>query len=184
MSYAIPALGTAGQVYTAVAHNIIVEDILVSRALQLNVKSTTLTSALAQVTSASYADIVGLTVSITPSTVTSKILVVCAVALDQDAGATVTYYALAREGVVILQGDAAGSRVRAVASAGNTAANLTTQPVIYLDSPATISTITYSIQVRSNSGAGTAYVNRAKDDTDSTSRGRGVSTITVIEVPA
>ena len=34
MAYEVPALGTAGQVYTAAAHNILVEDIIVARSIQ------------------------------------------------------------------------------------------------------------------------------------------------------
>jgi hypothetical protein len=80
-------------------------------------------------------------------------------------------------------GDTAGSRQR---NSRLLVASNSTQiiaPIMFLDSPNTTSSITYDIRL-SHDDAGTAsvYVNRSEADIDAATHGRGVSTITLMEV--
>ena len=52
----------------------------------------------------------------------------------------------------------------------------------YLDAPATTSAVTYTVQIGNAEGTSTYYYNRTVDDSDYSSRERGVSWITVQEV--
>jgi hypothetical protein len=80
-------------------------------------------------------------------------------------------------------GNAAGSRVRAVAAQYDAVQN---GPIamsgVYLDSPATTSATTYQVQLVSLNTSNTAYVNRTHTDSDNTIYARGASTITVMEI--
>ena len=152
-----------------------------SNPIMRNVQSTVLTSATTQATNSTYADVTGLTVSITPSSSSSKVLVMAAPVIGNDPGFSANFIALARGGTIILRGDSAGSRTRAVMAANIDTGTAYSQPIIYLDSPNTTSSTTYSVQVASTGG--TAYINRSQDDTDSNYRGRYASTITVMEIP-
>lgn len=134
-------------------------------------------------TSTSFVDITGLSVSITPTSNTSKILVMPYV-LTGVSGDIAINARLMRDSTAILVGDAASNRPRdTYYTAQNiTGVGLTFSPV-YLDSPATTSATTYKVQVFVNSG--TAYVNRSTLDRDTTAYdGRTASSITVLEVLA
>ena len=64
-------------------------------------------------------------------------------------------------------------------SQGNTTYHGTTLPIMYLDSPATTSAITYKLQAANPTGSSTCYINRTSfDQTNS----RSTSTITVMEI--
>jgi hypothetical protein len=85
-------------------------------------------------------------------------------------------------------GDAAGSRVRAAGSAmvnedtkWDVSRNVIAYGLMYLDSPATTSPVTYAIQMRRGAG-GTTFINRSGLDSDSAHWGRLASSITAIEV--
>jgi hypothetical protein len=56
----------------------------------------------------------------------------------------------------------------------------------FLDSPATTSAITYKLQFRSEltSGSYTVWANRTNTDTDTSTYGRGATSITVMEIAA
>lgn len=140
------------------------------------VKSDTSTTA-----STSYTDLPGLSVSITPYSSSSKILVQAAISqcVSGDIAGT---YQIVRGSTAIGIGDAAGSRTRATfAIAPGSAIQFQQQAAIsFLDSPATTSSTTYKIQFRTNSG--TLYVNRTISDTDSSVFSRTISTITVMEI--
>ena len=56
MAYEVPALGTAGQVYTAAAHNIIVHDILAFRSIQNRFATARRTSGNLTLNSTNWAD--------------------------------------------------------------------------------------------------------------------------------
>jgi hypothetical protein len=141
-------------------------------------KSDTFTS-----TSTSFADVTGLSVSITPTLNTSKILVFAQVDGADDTGVSSGFVRLARDSTGIDIGDASASRTRASGqfSSGFNGA-LGTLTYVYLDSPATTSATTYKVQVQTTSG--TIYINRSKDDTNNSNYARGASTITVMEILA
>jgi hypothetical protein len=130
------------------------------------------------------ADISGLSVSITPSSTNSKILVFGYVVGGwQNASAKIGIH-LFRGSTEILQGDAAGNRIGMVGFiyiAIQCDAPIA-MPFNYLDSPSTTSTTTYKIQAENMDPQGTVYINRSFSDTDSSIFGRTASTITVMEV--
>ena len=150
----------------------------------LQVVSTTKTDAFSAVL-ASGADtaITGLSVSITPTSTSSKVYVVASV--SNTAYTTGVAFILKRDSTEISLGDAAGSR-RRVTAGGNapvSAIEMNSSAINFLDSPATTSSITYSINIMNLRGSSdTVYVNRGVTDTDASNWPRGSSTITVMEV--
>lgn len=149
----------------------------------LQVVSTTKTDTFST-TSTTFADVTGLSVSITPTSNASKILVLFNLSGTQDVGSQLAQARLLRGSTAISVGDAAGSRAQSTGdplSVANVVVG-TTVAGSYLDSPATTSSTTYKFQVKTSGG--TMYVNRTTDDSDSALRSRTASTITVLEIGA
>lgn len=135
-------------------------------------------------TSAGFVDVTDLSIAITPAATSSKILVFANILLVGTVGSAGAFSQIVRDSTAIGIGDAAGSRIRAMAfgyapDAGDTRHHST----VWLDSPSTTSATTYKVQFTAN-GTNTAYVNRTQADTDSAGYARGVSTITVMEIGA
>ena len=147
------------------------------------VLQTTLTSTFA-VASSAFVDVTGLDVTITPSSASSKVLVVAQVSYSYTAGAGRTaYFRLDGGNASAYVGDAASSRIRTLATTGpSQQATLVTQTGVFLDAPATTSATTYKVQVAGSSGFSSVYINRTGTDSNNSSFGRGVSSITVFEV--
>ena len=137
----------------------------------------------------SFTDITGLSVSITPSSTNSKILVLCTVCISS------TFYwcpvRVLRDSTQINAPDAAGSNQLLANSVQTTQASgtymLLTVPITVLDSPSSTSALTYKAQyaVLSTSGSYTAWINKTNRDEDSSGGGydpRGSSSITVLEI--
>jgi hypothetical protein len=149
----------------------------------LQVVSTTKTDSFTT-TSTTFADITGLSVSITPSSASSKVMVFYNVTGSGDSGTNTAAVRLVRGSTAINIGDAAGIRTPAtnglfegeVTAIGNASTN-------FLDSPATTSSTTYKVQVRCNN-TGNAFVNRAENDINDGTVNRTTSTITVMEIGA
>lgn len=172
----LPAAFTVGQVLTAAEMNALRGAF---RVLQVN--STTLSSTFTT-TSTSFTDITGLSVSITPSATSSKIMVYATITGSQDQNINDAALQLVRGSTAISVGDAAASRVQASAMFFSPQTNASScQSVLFLDSPSTVSATTYKIQMI-NSSAGTSYINRSKGD--GAGGYRTVSTITVMEISA
>ncbi len=135
-------------------------------------------------TSASYVDVTGLFVTITPTSATSKILITGLVnyAASQDVG----FFRLVRDSTAICVGTAAGNRAAATAQMRNSpdSADADSAALNFLDSPGTTSTVTYKIQAVSAPGGYTTRFNSSADDADQSNRGRTASTITVMEIAA
>jgi len=135
-------------------------------------------------TSSSYVDVTGLSVSITPTSATSKILITGLVnfAASSDTG----FFRLVRDSTAICVGTAAGNRLAATAQMRSNAdsADADSASVNFLDSPNTTSSVTYKIQAASTPGGYTTRFNSSADDADQTNRGRTASTITVMEIAA
>jgi hypothetical protein len=134
-------------------------------------------------TSATPVDITGFTLSFTPTTATSKVLIIATL---QGGNSTVdrgAAFQLVRNSTVLGLGDAAGTRIRATAG---TVAGSVFGPyqdvIVWLDSPATSSAITYKVQLR-RTASGTATFNREGEDADGFAI-RTSSTLTAIEVAA
>lgn len=147
----------------------------------LQVQSVTKTDTFTT-TSTLFADITGLSVSITPSSTSSTILVIASLTGHQDIGTAAGGARLVRGSTAIAVGDAAGSRTSTsftmYTSSGSYAAG---EAVTTVDSPATTSAVTYKIQVQ-NASAGTFYVNRSKADGNSVAGNRLASSIVVMEI--
>ena len=135
-------------------------------------------------TSATLVDVTGLSVDITPSSTSSKVLVRCSVAMGCESN-TFNYAQLLRGSTFIGEAAAAGNRNRpTMMMYQNFDTTIMMQNFEFLDSPNTTSATTYKIQIR-RVQAGTAYIGRSHND------GNGVdveprlsSTITVMEVAA
>jgi hypothetical protein len=154
----------------------------------LQVVSATKTNT-ASTTSTSFTNVTGLTASITPSSATSKILVMASVMVSKDnSDATTIFLAFAGGNTSAYIGDSSSNRVRTISASRYTDANsnirnlMVPVSMLYLDSPNTTSATTYSVQFRVSSGTG--YVNQSGEDVDSSAFGRGASTITVMEIAA
>jgi hypothetical protein len=133
--------------------------------------------------SSSLTDLTGLSVSITPSSASSRIMVFLSINYSIPQATGQQYFQLFRGTTAIAQGDAAGGRSQ-TSSQGAPAQDylMTNYALQFVDSPGTTSATTYKIQTRVT--AGTGYVNRTVTDTDSGVYPRGISTITVMEIGA
>jgi hypothetical protein len=132
-------------------------------------------------TSTSFTDITGLSVAITPSSSSSKVLVFVD---TKGSGSSETIATrLMRDSTAIYIADTAGSRIRAT-SGFNVLSTFQAYNfgAMFLDSPATTSATTYKMQIIVS--AGTGYVNRWPTDTDSAGFPRLASSITVLEILA
>ena len=134
-------------------------------------------------TSTSFVDVTGLSVQITPSATSNKILVTGALVCS--ASVHFVFARLMRDGTQVLVPDSTGNRSTAnFGFATQVASNYMpqTNTIHALDSPSSTSALTYKIQIEAPSG--TSYVNRTGRDTDNTNGYdmRGVSTITAIEI--
>jgi hypothetical protein len=129
--------------------------------------------------------ITGFSATITPSTNTSKILVLVQASVSS-AGGNGSNVILERDGNPIAVGDAAGPRIRVTSGQGRGASDtVDNQSIFFLDSPTSNTAVTYSCLLH-NAGTVTAnvVVNRSTNDSSSSISGRSVSTITLIEVKA
>ena len=131
--------------------------------------------------------VTGLTVDITPSATSSKILVFVNVGVGADGehGMSLQLY---RDTTQIDLANAASSRPRRskgpMQNSGGSS-YITNINTSYLDSPSSTSSLTYGIKIaHTSSSTKTIYVNRSHDDVDDASYGRNASTITVMEVLA
>ena len=174
----LPATFTAGQVLTAAQQNALRGAFRVLQVVSAT-KTDTFTS-----TSVSFTDITGLSVSITPQSATSQIMVFAQVSGSDDVAIGPTIFRLMRDATAIDVATATSNRIPASAQFAPMNTNsVDTKHISFLDSPATTAATTYKIQAR-NLVAGTFYVNRSKTDTDSATFFRMASTITVMEISA
>jgi len=134
-------------------------------------------------TSGSLTDITGMSVSITPTSATSKILVQYFIGEIGPGNDEALGIALLRGSTVIGAGATAGSRTLTSTAAVYANDRGAPQAFCFLDSPATTSSTTYKLQIYVN-GGNTVHVNRSSTDTDSTTYARTASTITAMEIAA
>lgn len=134
-------------------------------------------------TSTSFADITGLSVSITPTSSSSKVLVRFDVS---GSASSMAIYRVTRNGTAIGVGDASGSHSSSATSslqwAGVNSDRGTYGGWQWLDSPATTSACTYQLQCVTDGG--TWYINRTTADANATGGPRSSSSITVTEIAA
>ncbi|REK63906.1 MAG: hypothetical protein DWQ49_02070 [Bacteroidetes bacterium] len=134
-----------------------------------------------------FADIPGMSVSITPSSTSSKILVMFTANCSQSTTATL-HIRLQRGSTSIFQGDADSNRfgstqIDRTASSPYTL-QLNSLTGAFLDSPSTTSATTYKLTgTLGSTYNGTFYINRPSDDSNDTDyTGRTASSIVVMEV--
>ena len=129
----------------------------------------------------------GLTVDITPSASSSKILVFVNMAIGVS-GEHGLRFQLFRDTTQIDLGAAASSRARVSKGPiqnGGGSGYMAMMSTNFLDSPSSTSELTYGVKIgHTSSLTKTCYVNRSHDDPDDASYGRCTSTITAIEVLA
>jgi hypothetical protein len=130
--------------------------------------------------SASFSDVTGLSVTITPTSTSSKIFVSATVNVGHPSASAVSWR-LTRGGSAIAVGDAAGSRTSVSSESYDGPDYASFTGASTLDSPNTVSATTYTVQLRANS-ASAVYVNRSSNDSNSAFASRLASTITVMEV--
>ena len=139
------------------------------------------------ITSTSYEDIVDLSVSITPTSTSSKILLIWSVVTGQDNNTGHCYLVVARDSTDnIFIADTDGSRTSA-ANVGNMPYGNSAMQILsnsFLDSPSTTSATTYKMRLKSSNGTN-IEINRSERDTDSAAfDGRACSSFIVMEVKA
>jgi hypothetical protein len=131
-------------------------------------------------TSTTFTAVTGLSVTITPSSETSKILVIAYVQYSQTGttGSDNVHLRLTRGGSPIFVGNAEGSRTQVTAGGRNVAtAELNPATPMFLDSPATASPVTYAVEMRCGT-AGLAILNRTGTNVNTEGDPRGPSSIT------
>ena len=132
-----------------------------------------------------WADVTGLSVSITPTSASSKIMVFVSLAASGDYGSNNSAAKLVRDSTDIFIGDAVSSntRVSIDLQQGDTYGNFSTN-AMFLDSPATTSATTYKIQTIGLPTGGRTYVNQSKNSGTGATGTRTASSITVMEIGA
>jgi len=128
-------------------------------------------------------DVSGLSVSITPSLTSSKILISGVVSINANNVGGVLLY---RGGAVIAQGDASSSRTPLTSgNAGDGNSRVSSVPFQFLDSPNTTSSTSYTVRLLNRADATqTLYVNRSTGDENFGRVPRASSTITAMEASA
>ena len=183
----VGSLGTDGQILTSsgagVSH--VFEDAAGGGGKIGQVVSTTVTAGTASSTSATYEDMSGMTVDITPAASSSKIWVSFNINIGGQKGSSAKAQ-LVRDSTAIAVGAASGdNRVVCSVDLRNTddQALMIERSMNYVDSPSTTSAVTYKLQWMETEGT-TLYLNRSYQDTDQANFGRAASTITALEVLA
>jgi len=130
-------------------------------------------------TSGSFVDITGLSVAITPSATSSKILVLMNIASGNTTSTGATFTQLVRGSTAISIGASSETGEPTTGYTSQAAYDMGQVAVQYLDSPSTTSATTYKLQVRSN-GSQTAVINRTGEY--QSQQGNVASGITLMEV--
>ena len=133
--------------------------------------------------SQTFTDISGMSVTITPTSASSKILVMFSISVATSSYGMVN---LVRGSTDIFKGNSTGSRVNCtVAAITQNSYECETYSHTFLDSPNTTSATTYKLTACTPHNASyTIMVNRATTDTDYNYVARPVSSITVMEIAA
>ena len=138
--------------------------------------------------STTYTDITGLSLAITPSSASNKILVNVSFNHQSNTQDRWRAFQITRGSTVLYIGDADGSRNRAsihtsLISGSGDAVTQDNSFIQFLDSPNTTSAVTYYLQGKVQSGA-YFVINRSRVNDDGDYNGRTASSITLMEVAA
>ena len=134
------------------------------------------------VASASYVDVLTLTIS--PSSTSNNILINFSLCVGAAGGGEGAHIQIERGGTAIGVGDARGSRLRATTVCGEQTSSsaMGSASGMYLDSPSSTSSLTYTIAVH---GWGSSYpvnINCTEADTNSSNYATAISTLTLQEI--
>ena len=150
----------------------------------LQVKSASLTTPQT-ISSSSHVDITGCSVTITPSSSSNKILVLTSVAFGIPQGSH-GGFRVVRDGNPIDGGTSVGSRNEALGffyGYNHNEYDMEKYGSNFLDAPGDTSAHTYKLQGMTALNTNyTLYINRQANDTNNAERGRGATTITVMEI--
>ena len=138
-------------------------------------------------TSASFVDVTGLSVDITPTNSSNQILVKVCLTGSGRAGYARCLARLMRDSTPIGNSSDAGNRIACFAQLypSSDTWGVAETGIEYLDSPGDTNSHTYKIQIINGNSSGDAMcINRNYDDNSSTSGHRYSSSITVMEVAA
>lgn len=148
-----------------------------------NFQFTTLTTVFTT-TSTSFTDITGLSVTITPTSSSNKILVRAVVGVDAASATSAAAFQLVRGSTPIGIGTSVGSRTACTTqSSAPGVSQMASATLEWVDTPATTSATTYKVQILTNV-AGTVGVNASSTDTNTAQFPRTVSIISVCEIKA
>jgi hypothetical protein len=151
----------------------------------LQVVSTTKTDVFSS-SSSSFTAVTGLSASITPSSASNKVFVMVDMKVASSGSGRIIQSKLLRGATDIYIGDASNSNTRGSQQFDGidlSVYTITPFPMVFLDSPATTSSTTYSIELRNEQGGGNLfYVNRNVDAATSKENIRTASSITLMEV--
>ena len=136
----------------------------------LQVVTTTKTDATST-TSSSFVDITGMSLSITPSSTSSKILILSDIGLSSDTTERSDQIRLLRDATTIVS----SANLFRLTSTNSYMYNASLN---YIDSPSSTSALTYKLQWLSEAGVGTAYLNRRGNNATVFT----ASTITAMEI--
>ena len=178
----------AGVVNTATLANGAAAGVKLGTGSIIQTKQTYRTSLFEQsLTTGNFSDAV-MTLSITPTSSSNKILVLCTVQISTGGGTNGAQSLLKRDGTPIGIADAAGSRARGTGGGmGSSAVNRQQSNVqmTFLDSPSSTSALSYTAHIKPGfSGTQTVYLNRegAGHNTDGGNVGVSASSLTLMEV--
>ena len=145
------------------------------------VKTNTFTS-----TSLTFDTVTGLSATITPSSASSKVLVLVQLSVGLVNGQHAGAFQVTRGDTEIYRGDADGTKIRSVFGgffSADASIYTTSQSIVYLDSPETASATTYNVKGRVSFSGATLKVNGSPGGTDANAT-VGASSVTLIEVAA
>jgi hypothetical protein len=134
--------------------------------------------------STSYVDVTGLTVNITPSATSSKILVIVSLALSNNTAGVNSRGQILRGATVIGAGTAAGTRSVGSFAYGQSTGSVPTQTMNLLDAPASTSALTYKVQIASQTSGAASVGFGYSTDTNDPVVIRNAATITLMEISA
>jgi hypothetical protein len=132
--------------------------------------------------SLTFADITGLSVSITPSSASNKILVIASLGIISGSSGYQMFFRMVRDSTNISIPSSSGSRT--LCNFGlqiNGSDKGSSAGYQILDTPNTTSSTTYKVQCASQTN-GTLNINGTNSDADADYTARGTATITVMEI--
>jgi hypothetical protein len=151
------------------------------------VVTTTKTDTFSATNTNAFVDVTGLSVTITCQSTSSRVVVVASVPVSssntvESGGLTITDSA----DTVLINPDSPGSRSPSfMLRTGLGTTSMTTETFLFVHTPGVTTAFTYKVRAlfsNSGGGGGSIFVNRSSDDTNAFTRGRGIATITAIEV--